>query len=187
LKEIVSLVITGSLMTLSAPLLAVAPELAKEPVNVIAETGTNVEPCPGKGTMAYPPMPYKGRSFFLLRSDARIKSAHDAITSGTPKWIHDLDGPSTDNRMYLAGDGSRILVFSVCLDHHCDSRSLVGTFNLASGEYGLQIREQGKKRVLGSMSAASLAATACADAIHDRLRSEAAAAIRRQMNEHNKK
>jgi hypothetical protein len=173
---------TCTLMALCPLAIAVSPQSEMERVNIIAETGINVGPCPGKGNLVYPSKPYKGVPFFLPRTDAKIKAAHDLLTSGEAKWIHDLDGPAPNNRMYLDGAGHRILVFSVCLEHQCDSNSLFGTFNLANGEYGLQISEQGKKRTLGSISDTSLAGIACAESIDDHLRSEAAATIKNKFN-----
>jgi hypothetical protein len=175
-----SLTAAGGLITLSAQSLAIAQESVTDRGNIIAETGINVGPCLGKGNLIYPPKPYKGVPFFLPRNDAKIKTAHDSVTASEAKWIHDLDGPATNNRMYLDGAGHRILVFSVCLEHQCDTHSLSGAYNLTSGEYGLQISEDGKKRVLGSLSEASLAGVACAESIDDRIRSEAATAINRQ-------
>jgi len=172
----------STLMTLCVQAMAVSPQSEMERVNIIAETGINVGPCPDKGNLVYPSKPYKGIPFFLPRADAKIKAAHDLLTSGEAKWIHDLDGPAPNNRMYLDGAGHRILVFSVCLEHQCDSHNLFGAFNLASGEYGLQISEQGKKRTLGSISDTSIAGIACAESIDDHLRSEAAAAIKHQFN-----
>jgi hypothetical protein len=170
----------SALIALCGQAIAISPPSEMERVNIIAETGVNVGPCPGKGHLIYPPKPYKGMPFFLPSTDTRIKAAHDSLTSKEAKWIHALDGPSSNNRMYLDGAGHRILVFSVCLEHQCDSNSLFGAFNLASGEYGLQVSEQGKKRTLGLLTDVSLAGIACAESIDDRLRSEAAASIGRQ-------
>ena len=87
---------------------------ALEPVNVIAESGIDIGPCPGGGSLSYPPPAYKGSAYFLRKADTGFATRHDALTKQRAPWLHRLDGPSGSNRLFTAADGGRALVFWTC-------------------------------------------------------------------------
>jgi len=156
---------------------------ASEPVNVIAESGLDIGPCAGAGSLSYPPAPYKGSAYFLRKADATLAARHEALTSLTsqrPPWLHRLDGPSGANRLFTAANGDRAIVFWSCKPGACGANVAYGAYGLQSTEYTLQISAQGEPKALGSASPMLAAAIACARAHDDRVRGRAAEQLKMQ-------
>lgn len=144
----------------------------EEPVNLVAETGQDVGPCPAGGTLGYPPMPYKGSAYFLGRTDGKLAAKHDALTKHEAPWLRRLDGPSGANRLFTTASGGRVLLFRSCKSHDCSANVAYGAYALASSDYVLRPREGRTERTLGGSSPELQAAIACARMHDDRRRSE---------------
>lgn len=164
-------------VTLTAALRASAADVER-PVNLVQESGKDVGPCAAGGTLLYPPAPYKGIAYFLPKADADIAAAHRALADAEPTWIREFEGPSASNRLYIGRDARRVLVFSTCMPRDCGTHRLYGAYDLRDRDYGLRIEQSGRVRMLGSLPPASLDAIQCAQEHTDRLRAQAAGALR---------
>ena len=153
---------------------------ALEPVNVVAESGLDIGPCAGGGTLSYPPPLYKGSAYFLRKADAGFATRHDALTKQRAPWLHRLDGPSGTNRLFTATDGGRALVFWTCQSGACDGNIAYGAYGLQSAEYAIRVYAPGELRSLGSTSSMLAAAIACAQAHDDRVRGKAFEDLKKQ-------
>lgn len=153
---------------------------AREPVNVITESGLDVGPCDGGGALSYPPAPYKGSAYFLRKVDAMLAARHEDLTKRQAPWLYRLDGPSGNNRLYIAANGDRAIVFWSCRAGDCAANIAYGAYGLAANEYALQVRQDGKSESLGSASATLAAAIACARSNDDRIRGRAAEQLKKQ-------
>ena len=153
---------------------------ALEPVNVIAESGIDIGPCPGGGSLSYPPPAYKGSAYFLRKADTGFATRHDALTKQRAPWLHRLDGPSGSNRLFTAADGGRALVFWTCQSGACDRNIAYGAYGLQSAEYALRVNAPGEPSALGSTSSMLAAAIACAQAHDDRVRGKASQELKKQ-------
>jgi hypothetical protein len=153
---------------------------APEPVNVIAESGLDVGPCPDTGTLSYPPTPYKGSAYFLRRADATLAAQHERLTKQRAAWLHRLDGPSGTNRLFTAANGDRAIVFWSCKAGDCGANVAYGAYGMQSAGYMLQVHEGGAAQSIGSASPTLAAAIACARAHDDRARGHAAEQLKKQ-------
>ena len=153
---------------------------ALEPVNIVAESGLDIGPCAGGGTLSYPPAPYKGAAYFLRKADATFAARHEALTRQRAPWLHRLDGPSGANRLFTAADGDRAIVFWSCQSGACDKNVAYGAFGPQSAQYALQISAPGEPGSIGSASPTLTAAIACARAHDERVRGQAAKALKKQ-------
>ena len=153
---------------------------ALEPVNVIAESGIDIGPCPGGGSLSYPPPAYKGSAYFLRKADTGFATRHDALTKQRAPWLHRLDGPSGANRLFTAANGDRAIVFWSCQSGACDRSIAYGAYGLQSAEYALQVNAPGEPSSLGSPSPTLTAAIACARAHDERVRGKAAQELKKQ-------
>jgi hypothetical protein len=151
-----------------------------EAVNVIVEPGTNVGPCAEGGTLSYPPAPYTGTAHLLLKADATLAARHEALTNRRPSWLRQLDGPSTDNRLFTAPNGDRAIVLRACKSRDCAANTAYGSYALRSSEYALEIRAPGEPKALGSASPTLAAAIACARAHDDRVRGRVLEEVKKQ-------
>ncbi len=153
---------------------------ALEPVNVVAESGLDIGPCAGGGSLSYPPPPYKGSAYFLRKADATFAARHESLTKQRAPWLHRLDGPSGANRLFTAANGDRAIVFWSCQSGACDRNVAYGAYGLQSAEYALQVSAPGEPGALGSTSPTLTAAIACARAHDDRVRGQAAQELKKQ-------
>lgn len=153
---------------------------ALEPVNVVAESGLDIGPCAGGGTLSYPPPLYKGSAYFLRKADATFATRHESLTKQRAPWLHRLDGPSGANRLFTAANGNRAIVFWSCQSGACNKSVAYGAYGLQSAEYALQISAPGEPSSLGSASTMLTVAIACARAHDDRLRGRASQELRKQ-------
>ena len=151
-----------------------------EPVNIVAESGVDIGPCAGGGTLSYPPAPYKGSAYFLRKADATFATRHESLTKQRAPWLHRLDGPSGTNRLFTAANGDRAIVFWSCQSGACDRSVAYGAYGLQSAEYALQVNAPGEPSSLGSTSPTLTAAIACARAHDERVRGKAAQELKKQ-------
>lgn len=121
--------------------------------------------CPGGGILKVATeAPVAGRAFDLAKQ-AAFRVRHEALTRGEAKWVVELMGPSSPNRVYLGLEGVAVLVFESCKPRDCGDNPLYGA--LRGEDYGLALFEQGRRRGLGEVSGALGAAIACAKALDD--------------------
>lgn len=153
---------------------------APVPVNVIAESGTDVGPCATGGTLSYPPAPYKGSAYFLLKADRTLAARHEALTGQRPSWLRNLDGPSGTTRLFTSPGGDRVIVFWACKEKDCAANTAYGAYGMQTSEYALQTQAPGEPTELGSPSPMLAAAIACARAHDDRQRSRATEELKKQ-------
>lgn len=173
-------IVTLVLISLPAHSATGGDEATQEPVNVVAESDIDIGPCAAGGSLTYPPAPYKGSAYFLLKADAALAAGHEALTSRRPSWLRRLEGPSSANRLFTSPSGARVVVFSACKPRDCSANAAYGAYELHTKEYALQIRASGEPNALGSASPALAAAITCARAHDDRVRGQAAEALKRQ-------
>ena len=131
-------------------------------------------------TLSYPPTPYTGTAHLLLKADATLAARHEALTNRRPSWLRQLDGPSTDNRLFTASNGDRAIVLRACKSRDCAANSAYGSYALRSSEYALEIRAPGEPTALGSASPTLAAAIACARAHDDRVRGRVLEEVKKQ-------
>lgn len=151
---------------------AVAPEEGMEPVNVVNESGKEVGLCLDKAALSYPPQAYKGLPYFLRTSDPAFRAAHDALTKKEEKWLKEMSGPASQNRLYVDRSGNRILVTAFCKQGDCGNYSAYGAFDMATNTYGIEVTEMLKRRTLGKIPEVSRAAMTCAAMFDQKLREE---------------
>lgn len=151
---------------------AVAVDEGLTRINTIDQTGKDVGQCVSGSALAYAPDPYKGISYFALAADQKLAAAHAKLTAKEQKWLQDLSGPSSQNRLYVDKSGNRALVLSICKQGNCGAQSAYAAFDLSSHEYGIELSENNKIRSIGTIGATSRAAIACASQIDYRLRTE---------------
>lgn len=135
------------------------------PVNVVAETGRDIGPCPNGGSLRYPSAPFKGTAYFLLRADAAMATRHAEITKRQAPWLTRLDGPSSSNRLYVQDHAPAVLLYRVCRPGMCGADSAYGAYSTATGAYVIELTVDGKTESLGTDSAPLKAAIACAHSI----------------------
>jgi len=153
---------------------------ASEPVNVIIETGRDVGRCDDGASLSYPPPPYKGSAYFLLRVDPDFAAQHGDLTKQQAVWLHRLAGPSGANRLFTAANGDRAIVFWSCKAGDCGENIAYGAYGLQPKAYLIELREGTNHRALGTAAASLAAAIACARAQDEVLRRHTAEQLKKQ-------
>lgn len=166
-----------ALLILSVSSYAVGVEEGSIPVNVINETGKDIGTCLDGGGLVYAPQAYKGIAFFVPINDPAFAAAHKSLTRAEGKWLKEISGPSSQNRLYVDKAGNRVLVLWFCKQGDCGAYSAYATFNLATQEYGIELTEVVRHRSIGSIPPPSRAALACAGMIDRHLRDETEAKL----------
>jgi hypothetical protein len=155
------------------------PVEAAEPVNIVVESGLDIGPCETGGALSYPAAPRKGSPYFLLKADAALGARHGSLTRDHAPWLRRLGGPSGANRLFTAANGKSAIVFWSCKAGDCDAHAAYGAYEPRSGRYLLRVQQQGATTMLGDSTATLRSALTCAQAIDDRTRARAAAALKR--------
>lgn len=108
--------------------------------------------CPGGGILTVATeAPFAGYAFDLIKQ-APFLVRHAALVRGEARWVVDLMGPSSPNRVYLPLEGQPVLVFESCKPRDCGDNPLYGA--LQGEGYGLVLFEQGRRRMVGDASGA---------------------------------
>jgi hypothetical protein len=117
--------------------------------------------CPAGGTMSIVTTgPYKGRAFDLKKYEL-FRAKYSELLGDSEHWSASLIGPSSENRRYVNGKGSRI-VFTSCQPRNCAPAQLYGVVDDRSGAIGVWITENGKEAVKGTLTEEGKAVIACA-------------------------
>jgi len=150
-----------------------------EPVNVVVETGQDVGACEAGGSLSYPPPPYKGSAYFLLKADPKLAARHRELTRSQLPWLQRLDGPSGTNRLFTGTTGETAIVFWSCKPHDCGDHATYGAYAPRSGRYTLRVLQHGQTTTLGDATPLLDAAIACARAQDEQSRERSSQALKR--------
>jgi hypothetical protein len=149
-----------------------------EPVNVIVESGRDIGPCGGGGRLSYPPAPFKGSAYFLLKADSRLAARHESLTRAHLPWLRRLNGPSGTNRLFTTPTGQGAIVFWSCKAGDCGANIAYGAYEPAAGRYLLRARQNGALLPLGEDTPVFRSAITCAEALDNRARDASIEALK---------
>ena len=108
--------------------------------------------------------PYEGHASEVLARQPGMRAAVQQTLKGQPEWLQNLRGVGGPVRSYTSGQGSALIVVSVCQPHACPDHMLYGVWDAQTGTFGAMLWRNEQWQPLGTLGEPARAAIACATA-----------------------
>ena len=118
--------------------------------------------CDGK--LAVATGPYEGYPGEVMahQPSSSFHAAVQQTLKGQPEWLQNLRGVGGPVRSYTSGQGSALIVISVCQPHACPDHMLYGVWDAQTGTFGAMLWRNEQWQPLGTLGEPARAAIACA-------------------------